>query len=284
MPWFPMAILEEYWSGVLRRLQAEVDTFNRLINHQGEKGRENELSLARVLERLVPSKYGIGSGLLIDSEGNYSKQMDIIVYDHSEEPALMAQTNQVLFPVENVRLCIEVKTTADKDEIEDAVKKMASIRALKSNGPYPNFAFVGYQASQMAKTIAGHLKAGGQDDRLDFACVLQLGMFAAKEKFAPGVVDLGEEYVVGVTLLHERAKNERISGSFVMPSDDDTTDFLYDGHQYPIVNVLGEDFVCEPSRALLLFCESMLNALALEDRRSVLSHYLTDTGRELKKL
>jgi hypothetical protein len=279
-----MAILEEYWSGVLRRLQAEVDTFNRLIDHQGEKGRENELSLARVLERLVPSKYGIGSGLLVDSQGNYSKQMDIVVYDHSEEPALMAQTNQVLFPVENVRLCIEVKTTADKEEIEDAVEKMTSIRDLKSHSTHPSFAFVGYQASQLAKTIAGHLKAGEQGSRLDFACVLQLGMFASKAKFAPGVAESEEEHVVGVTLMHNRAKNARIAGSFMKPSDDDLTDVVYEGHQYPIVNVLGEDFVCEPSRALLLFCESMLNALAPEDRRSVLSHYLTDIGRELKRL
>lgn len=278
-----MAILEEYWSGVLRRLQAEVDTFNRLIDHQGEKGRENELSLARVLERLVPSKYGIGSGLLIDSEGNYSKQMDIVVYNNSEEPALLAQTNQVLFPVENVKLCIEVKTTADKQEIEDAVKKMTSIRDLKSTGTHPSFAFVGYQASQMAKTIAGHLKVGAQNDRLDFACILQLGMFASKAKFAPGVVETDEDYVVGATLMHERSDNTRIPGKFMKPSDEDITDVLYDGHQYPIVNI-GDDFVCEPSRALLLFCESMLNSLALEDRRSVLSHYLTDTGRELTRL
>nr|EJI98629.1 hypothetical protein JVH1_3885 [Rhodococcus sp. JVH1] len=209
--------------------------------------------------------------------------MDIVVYDHSEEPALLAQTNQVLFPVENVRLCIEVKTTADKEEIEDAAKKMASIRALKSTGTHPSFAFVGYQASQMAKTIAGHLKSGEQDNRLDFACVLQLGMFASKAEFAPGVVEKEEEYVVGVTLMHKRTDNIRTSGTFMQPSDEDTTDVLYDGHQYPIVNI-GDDFVCEPSRALLLFCESMLNALTLGDRRSVLSHYLTDTGRELTRL
>ncbi|MFW0786399.1 DUF6602 domain-containing protein [Gordonia sp. CPCC 206044] len=278
-----MAILEEYWSGVLRRLQAEVDTFNRLIDHQGEKGRENEVSLARVLERLVPSKYGIGSGLLIDSEGSYSKQMDIVVYDHSEEPALLAQTNQVLFPVENVRLCIEVKTTADKEEIEDAVKKMASVRDLKSTGTHPYFAFVGYQASQKAATIAGHLKSGDQDNRLDFACILQLGMFASKERFARGVLEEEDEYLVGVTLMHERSNGARIPGKFMKPSDKDVTDIVYDGHQYPIVDI-GEDFVCEPSRALLLFCESMLNALRLDDRRSVMSNYLTETGRELMRL
>lgn len=280
-----MAILEEYWSGVLRRLEAEVDTFNRLIDHQGEMGRENELSLARILERLVPPKYGIGSGLLIDSQGNYSKQIDIVVYDNSEEPALMAQTNQVLFPVENVRLCIEVKTTADKAEVEDAGAKMASVRDLDSRNRHPYFALVGYRASTTARTIAAHLRSGDLAERIDFACILQLGVFASKAKLAPAVVDDEEDHVVGVTLLHDRQGRERIPGTFVTPPENDhSPDLLYDGHRYPIVDVSGEYFVCEPSRALLLFCESMLNALSSQGTRSVLSHYLTDTGREIKRL
>src|SRR5437879_9254003 len=98
-----MSIVEQYWTGVLRRLQAEVENFNRLIEHQGEKGRENESSLARILERLVPTRYGIGSGLLFDAGGKQSRQMDIVVHEQGDEPALLAQTNQVLFPVANVR-------------------------------------------------------------------------------------------------------------------------------------------------------------------------------------
>ncbi|WP_225623906.1 DUF6602 domain-containing protein [Rhodococcus rhodochrous] len=262
-----------------------MDTFNRLIDHQGEMGRENELSLARILEKLVPPKYGIGSGLLIDSRGNYSKQIDIVVYDNSEEPALMAQTNQVLFPVENVRLCIEVKTTADKAEIEDAGAKMSSVRRLISHGPHPKFALVGYAASTTAKTISAHLKAGEIDKRLDFACILQLGVFASKADLAPAVAEEGEEHVVGVTLLHNSEGRKRIPGSFMTPAEDDhSPDLLHEGHRYPIVDVLGDYYACEPSRALLLFCESMLNSLSIGGGRSVFSHYLTDIGREIKRL
>lgn len=278
-----MSILEEYWSGVLRRLQAEVDSFNRLINHQGEKGRENELSLSRVLERLVPAKYGIGSGLLIDSRGNYSKQMDIIVYDRSDEPTLMAQTNQVLFPVENVRLCIEVKTTASKEEIEDAIKKKESISNLSSHSGHPVFAFVGHKASQTSNTLAGHFRSADPRNRMDFACILQLGLFASKREFAPGIVP-GEDdnYIVGFTPLHKRMRGERISNEFMNPPGDPTaTDLIFEGHSYPIVEVNSDYHVCEPSRALLLFCESMLNSLAGPGSRSVLSHYFTDKGREM---
>ncbi|TSD40580.1 hypothetical protein FFI94_033020 [Rhodococcus sp. KBS0724] len=213
--------------------------------------------------------------------------MDIVVYDASEEPAIMAQTNQVLFPVENVRLCIEVKTTADKGEIEDAVAKRKSILRLNSRGAHPSFAFVGYQASQTAATIAKHLQSGSVEDRLDFACILQLGMFASKLEFAPGSPDESKDYIVGVTPLHNREGKDRISGSYMEPPEDGdpaASDILHDGNQYPIVDISGTDFVCEPSRALLLFCESMLNLLSVRGSRSVFSHYLTDVGREIKTL
>src|SRR5690606_22020378 len=97
------------------RLQAEVEGFNNIIEHQGEKGRENELSLSRMIERLAPTRYGVGTGLAFDSGGTQSRQTDVVIYDAIDEPAIFAQTNQVLFPIENVRAFVEVKTTMNKD-------------------------------------------------------------------------------------------------------------------------------------------------------------------------
>ena len=276
-----MAILEEYWSGVLRRLEAEVDTFNRLIDHQGEKGRENELSLARIIEKLIPSRYGIGSGLLIDSEGNYSKQIDIVVFDSSNEPTLMAQTNQVLFPVENVLLCIEVKTTVDKSEIDDATSKMRSIRELRTRGRLPSFCLFGYSAAVSAKTLASHLQNSQDNYPIDFSCILQLGLFSARSDLVPHY-DSSGDYVVGVTPLHQSVDGERLPGEFLAPDKGDSSpDILHNGHRYPVVNVAGRDLVGEPSRALLLFCDTMLLALKHPGQNSNFTHYITEIGREM---
>jgi hypothetical protein len=278
-----VAIVEEYWSGVLRRLQAEVDTFNRLVEHQGEKGRENELSLVRLLEGLVPQRYGIGSGLLIDADGRYSKQMDIIVYDRSDEPALMAQTNQVLFPVENARLCIEVKTTVGKDEIEDAHAKHASVRELASRRDHPLFALLGYSADAHAATIAKHLFADSPN-RVHFACVLQLALFAAQPSLVPNIPAGERELVIGVTPLLEKEGQTRVPGVYVKPpAGEFSAQVLHDGHRYPVVTLPDGEVLGEPSRALLLFCESLLNTLAA-DKSSVLSHYITEAGRDLFRL
>jgi hypothetical protein len=78
-----VSVVQEYWGGVRQRLQAEVDIFSRLIRHYGEQGRENEVALSRLLGALVPQRLGLGTGMLIDSKDNYSRQIDLIVYDRA---------------------------------------------------------------------------------------------------------------------------------------------------------------------------------------------------------
>jgi hypothetical protein len=124
-----VSIVEQYWGGVLQRLEAEVNVFAQLVAHEGEKGRENEAVMARILEALVPQRYGIGSGLLIDTKNNYGNQTDIVVYDQSDEPAVLAQTTQLLFPMESVLACIEVKTTLRDGDVKDCLKKAKNMRA-----------------------------------------------------------------------------------------------------------------------------------------------------------
>ncbi|MGH3686103.1 MAG: DUF6602 domain-containing protein [Pseudonocardiaceae bacterium] len=143
-----MPLVEEYWDGVLRRLQAEVDIFARLVRHQGERGRENELAFVRLLEGLVPKRYGLGSGMLIDSGDRFAKQTDIVVFDQSNGPTILAQTTQLLFPVEQVRVCVEIKTTLTKEEIKDCGKKKAALLSLKPTGGdnYPLFVVLAYHA------------------------------------------------------------------------------------------------------------------------------------------
>jgi hypothetical protein len=45
---------------------------------------------------------GTGTGIIIDSSGNKSEQVDIIIYDSQFHPELFAQGSTVLFPVDVV--------------------------------------------------------------------------------------------------------------------------------------------------------------------------------------
>ncbi|MEU2998615.1 DUF6602 domain-containing protein [Streptomyces sp. NPDC006995] len=281
-------VVEEYWSGVARRLQEEVDTFNKLIGHAGEQGRENELSLVRLIENLLPSTVGVGSGMVIDSHGKYSKQMDILIYDVSSQPSVMAQTNQVIFPVECVLLAIEVKTTLTEDEIKDCVGKKKSLTALRpenGNEP-PRLAVMAYHAEGMAPTVTKNILAHCEADRPELICVVEPGMIAGSKRLLYRNDSLG--YSVGVVGLHELdSVGKRISGEFKKPLDSERgARVLRAGSSYPIarLGMRKEDRVIgEPGRALLLFCAAIMDMLADVSslRDSVINYYLQDPAREL---
>ena len=106
-------ILKTYYDGVTQRFQIEIDFLNKLIGHRGEVGRANENSLINLLTKFLPRKYSFGSGVIIDKEGNRSKQIDIIIYDSHFHPELFSQAATSLYPVDVVYMAIEVKTTAN---------------------------------------------------------------------------------------------------------------------------------------------------------------------------
>jgi hypothetical protein len=277
-----VSIVEEYWAGVLQRLEAEVHVFAQLVAHEGERGRENEAVLARILEALVPRRYGVGSGLLIDTANNYSHQTDIVVYDQSDEPAVLAQTTQILFPMESVLACIEVKTTLRGPDVNDCFKKARQMRCeLEPARVYPDgtkhplFVVLAYLGGQEPETFAKKLMAADADERPDLLCIVDLGLVMGADNCIRA--ESGGSSDVGLALL--LADGKPIEGK---PTGSDMR-AVHRGRQYPIVGYGGTLRLVDPARALLLFVEALVRLLALRQGRPqpVLSHYVNETMREL---
>jgi hypothetical protein len=124
--------LNTYYYGVTQRLQLEIDYLNSLITHTGERGVANENSLTSLLVKFLPKKYNVGSGIIIDKNGNHSRQVDIIIYDSDFHPELFSQGAAAsLYPVDVVYMTIEIKTTMTKGDMNDAIENIASIKRLK---------------------------------------------------------------------------------------------------------------------------------------------------------
>jgi hypothetical protein len=282
-----MAIIDEYWSGVLQRLQAEVSVFNRLIAHQGERGRENEQALSRVLEGLVPRRLGIGTGMLFDISENYSKQTDIVLFDQVDAPTILAQTTQLLHPVEQVLICIEVKTTLDKEEIQDAAEKKESIRILvQDDRPgLPLFFLFAYSADTSPATLCRNLNALTDEKRPDLTCVLDPGFLDVRSRLLDPTLN-DDHYKCGVTLLHALDNvGLRKQGKYVSASPENRRSYEQRaGGLYPVVDHSGDRMLSDPSRALLLFCEILIRSAALQSGQPlpVLSRYLRAPYRDLE--
>jgi hypothetical protein len=125
-----MDILEQYYKGILLSLKSEVDLINQIFLHQGIKGEGNENVLRELLVKFIPKKYGVSSGIIVDSKGKQSKQCDIIIYDNWHYPEVLSLTSVKLFPVEFVYAVIEVKTTLTKEESLIALENIKSVKSL----------------------------------------------------------------------------------------------------------------------------------------------------------
>ncbi|MGV9417926.1 DUF6602 domain-containing protein [Streptomyces sp. NPDC003674] len=284
-------VVEQYWSGVARRLQEEVETFNKLIGHSGEQGRENELSLARLLQNLLPTSVGVGSGMLIDSEGGVSKQTDIVIYDSANQPSILAQTNQAIYPVENVLMTIEVKTTLNEDELTDCAAKHDAQFALRpaDGRGLPPMAVLAYNVEGMLSTAADRIRSVDPNSRPLALCVVNPGLIAAqRDKLG----DAGNaEYLVGLAALHvvDGAGN-RVSQEWQRPEGAENGRVaLRAGLPYPVVRqTMRADsrIIGEPGRALLIFCSIILESLTGRSTlpQSSLKYYMPDVARELHAL
>ncbi|MBE2320403.1 hypothetical protein DVA67_030855 [Solirubrobacter sp. CPCC 204708] len=275
-----MSIVERYWAGVLQRLRAEVEVLSELVRHAGERGRANELALARILEAFLPSRWQVGSGLLIDSHGRYSAQMDIVIQERSDEPAIFAQATELLYPVETVVASIEVKTTLSTPDVtKDFREKKAKLAELEPvTGTRPLFALLAYDCEPSPKTLAGHLRSHESTDAPDLACVLNLCMLAGT-----ATVFASEEYTVGNCLLQERDAAGAWTGAYI-EAEKGEKERAVGGMIYPVVRHSdGKRYLGDPGRTLLLFVEALVRAGAEARGASAptLSAYLSDDARAL---
>lgn len=275
-----MNVVEEYWQGVAQRLQVEADVFNRLIQHGPEQGRENEISLAGVIERLLPPAVGVGSGIIFDSDGNRSNQTDLILFDRATQPQLLAQTSQLLYPVETVLMAVEVKTTVNEDAVKDVGAKTGALAKVGAgSGLRVPQALFGYQCSGAPSSRGQDILALSEASRPALVCIMQPGIFG----------DLEHSNDLGFVPLHVRdSDGDRVSMSWVAPeSSSSEIKVVFGTATYPIFRTEAygtKKLLGEPGRALLLFCNSILRVVSTKTdlKADWLANYLPGPASELE--
>jgi hypothetical protein len=100
------------------------------ITHNGKMGEVNESYFIEIIRQYLPKRYSVDSGIVIDSNGKTSDQIDVIIYDHQFSPTLLDQQGHRFIPAESVYAVLEVKPEINKEYLEYAAKKAESVRAL----------------------------------------------------------------------------------------------------------------------------------------------------------
>ena len=103
----------------------------------GQIGSARESPVRRKLMQLLPRGVGVGSGCVIDSFGNTSRQMDVVLYEKEICPVFSINENpeSTYYPCEGVIAAGEIKSALDSRELQDTFRKIESVKRLRRFAP-----------------------------------------------------------------------------------------------------------------------------------------------------
>lgn len=131
---YPEATPPEVMSEINRQLNARLQLGRgerRVIKHSLEAGLIAEIALRDLLALILPKKYGVTKGKLINAAGEMSRHLDVIVYDTLNYPTffLDGNGNQIL-PIEAALVAAEVKSTTSHAVLKEAFLELSSVARL----------------------------------------------------------------------------------------------------------------------------------------------------------
>ncbi len=176
---------------IAKKLKIDFDGITKQIEHNGVKGSAREDLLKDYLKKLLPEKYSITSGIIIDNNQNQSKQQDFIIHDAFNCPSFFKTESNSILPIESVYATIEIKSTLDYSTLEQSVKNVESVRKLNKlpnrniisntyNDVYPlGFVFAyssNYSLEQIQKKMSELNKYIDARYQISIVCILDKGL------------------------------------------------------------------------------------------------------------
>lgn len=122
--------LDELFNKQQKKLESEL-RLSKTLYHPGDNGDNSEKSWISFLEQFLPKRYRIAKATVIDSNGDHSDQLDIVIYDQ-QYSYLVFQMNEITYiPAESVYAAFEVKPRINLENLTYASKKANSLRSLR---------------------------------------------------------------------------------------------------------------------------------------------------------
>ncbi len=123
--------LNDLFLSVQGQLLEKIHMTRKFVPHRGSKGAAAEQAWLLLLRSYLPERYKIDSAFVVDSEGNLSDQIDIVIYDRQYSPLIFQQEGVLYVPAESVYAVFDVKHVLGQTQLNQSAEKAASVRALK---------------------------------------------------------------------------------------------------------------------------------------------------------
>jgi hypothetical protein len=195
-------ILRDLFTGLQNQMTAQLSTNRDFIIHPGSKGDSLEDTWIEWLRKYLPNRYSIDKAIIIDSTGQLSDQIDLVIYDQQYTPFVLTQNGIHYIPAEGVYAVFEVKPDLKGNievqgesisYIEYAGGKVESVRKLKRTttsiidrgskyNPRPLTKIVGgilasTNSIKKVETLENQLRSLSGLSGLDMGCAVDFGSF-----------------------------------------------------------------------------------------------------------
>jgi hypothetical protein len=187
--------LETLLSSLHDDIQQRLARVRQSFGHPGTKGDASENVWISMLDSYLPKRYQAAKAHVVDSLGNFSQQIDVVIFDRQYSPFIFTYEEQTIIPAESVYAVFEAKQTVNAALVKYAQEKVASVRRLhRTSLPIP-YAKGVYPAKPLIPILGGlltfesewtpamgdpfqkALEADIGDGRLDVGCVASHGHF-----------------------------------------------------------------------------------------------------------
>lgn len=179
-------------------LQAEMiaeANLSGIVNHSADKGDNSEENWIKWFRAYLPKRYKAAKATVIDSQGNISDQIDLVLYDAQYSYLALNQNGILYIPAESVYAVFEIKQDLTKSHMEYAGKKAESVRRLFRTSASIPYAGGVYPPKPLHRILAGILTTFSgwaepfgnsfqrclmeymKNQQIDCGCVLQGGAF-----------------------------------------------------------------------------------------------------------
>jgi hypothetical protein len=196
-----MADLAEIMSQAAQEMTLSLAKIRTAMSHNLSKGEAAEETVRRFFRRYLPHSLGVTSGQVVDSTGQRSRQLDVIIYDLARTPILFTsdEDGHQLVPVEGVIAVVEVKSQVQPSDMESVVTNMLSVKRLSKSAYVPQgmiqetmrvhgrewdyfptlyflFAYESGDLVGINRALAQQLTGLPEHERVDMACLLSKGV------------------------------------------------------------------------------------------------------------
>lgn len=183
-------------SGLHDDIQTKLTISRKSFAHPGTKGDASEAAWLEMLQTYLPKRYQATSAHVVDSDGAFSDQIDVVIFDRQYSPFIFKYQEQIIVPAESVYAVFEAKQAINATQVQYAQKKIESVRQLhRTSLPIPHAGGT-YPPKPLQHIIGGlltlesdwtpalgeplrtALTTGSAVGRLDLGCVAAHGVYS----------------------------------------------------------------------------------------------------------